>query len=282
MPGDATLITADEIETELLEEVRSAVADMPEPPHLGIIFVGDSDASAAFISKKQEACERVGCEATVFQYDAGISQEQLLREIEQLNADPGIHGILPQLPLPDHIDENAVFEAVSPEKDVDGLTEENLGKLLRGADAITPCTVGAILRMLEHEDVALDGADVTVINNSNLIGKPLTMALTRRDATVTVCHEKTADLARHTRAADIVITATGVPGLVTGDMLSEDAVVIDAGYSRVDGEPRGDVDMDSVRPVAGKVTPVPGGVGPLTVAMVIQNLLDCYGMQQEA
>lgn len=281
-PGDATLITADPIEEELMEEVRSAVAQLPETPHLGIVFVGDSDASAAFIAKKQEACERVGCASTVFQYDADIGEDELLAEIAQLNDDPDVHGILPQLPLPAHIDENAVFGAVSPEKDVDGLTEENLGKLLRGADAITPCTVGAILRMLEHEAVALEGADVTVINNSNLIGKPLALALTRRDATVTVCHEKTDDLEQHTRDADVVVTATGVPGLMTGDMLDDEAVVIDAGYSRVDGEPRGDVDMDSVRPVAAKVTPVPGGVGPLTVAMVIQNLVTCYRMQQDA
>jgi len=257
---------ASEIEEELLETDVS--------PHLEIIQVGDNPASSTYVEEKLEACGRVGFEARLNQFSEDVEEEKLIAKIEELNSNDSVHGILVQLPLPSQIDNNCVFNTLSPKKDVDGLTPLNLGKTLRGEKRLVPCSVEAIEKILEHEEIYLEGKKVAIINNSNLIGKPLSMALTQKGATVTLCHEDTKNLAKHTKEADIVVTATGAPGLLENEMIKDDTFVIDAGY-----EAGKKSESEKVKDKVSKISPEPGGVGPVTVAMTLKNLLKCYKLQ---
>lgn len=257
------------IASEIEEELNTDVS-----PHLEIIQVGDNSASETYIEEKLEACKRVGFEANLSKFSADIEEEKLLRKIDELNSNDSVHGILVQLPLPTQIDNNHVFNTLSPKKDVDGLTPLNLGKTLRGEEHLVPCSVKAIEKIIEHEEVDLEGKEVVVINNSNLIGKPLSMILSQKGATVTLCHEYTEDLEKHTRDADIVVTATGEPELLTENMVTEDTFVIDAGYEA--GEKSESVNVEDR---VSKISPEPGGVGPVTVAMTLKNLVKCYNLQ---
>ena len=265
---------------KISENIKREVESAEETPHLAVLLVGESDASKSFIQKKKEMCRELGSNFTLKTFERGIETEEIIETIEDLNKKNSIHGILPQLPLPG-IDENKVFEAIDPGKDVDGLTPENMGFLLRDNPKIVPGTVEAILDILEHYGIEIEGKDVTIVNNSNLIGKPLSMALTNRMATVTLCNVKTKNLKKHTKNADILITATGQPDLITADMIKEDAVVVDAGYAKEDGKVQGDVKFDEIKEKASKITPNPGGVGPVTVAVTMRNLLKCYRIQQD-
>jgi methylenetetrahydrofolate dehydrogenase (NADP+)/methenyltetrahydrofolate cyclohydrolase len=244
-------------------------------PGLAVVLVGSDPASQVYVRNKVTACEKAGMHSVLEQYPTEMTQEALLARIETLNADPSIHGILVQLPLPKHIDSHRVIEAIAADKDVDGFHISNAGLLMTGTPLFRPCTPYGVMKMLESEQVVLRGAVAVVVGASNIVGKPMAMLLQTAGATVTICNSKTRDLAWHTRHADIVIVATGKPGMVTGDMLKPGAIVIDVGINRgADGKLCGDVDYASAKEVAGAITPVPGGVGPMTIAMLLVNTME--------
>lgn len=244
-------------------------------PGLAVILVGQDPASQVYVKNKVAACEKAGLHSVLEQYPADMTQEALLSRIQTLNADRTIHGILVQLPLPRHIDAHRVIETIAAEKDVDGFHVSNAGLLMTGTPLFRPCTPYGVMKMLESEQAALRGAVAVVVGASNIVGKPMAMLLQSAGATVTICNSKTRDLAWHTRNADIVVVATGKPGMVTGDMIKPGAIVIDVGINRgADGKLCGDVDYASAKEVAGAITPVPGGVGPMTIAMLLVNTIE--------
>ena len=244
-------------------------------PGLAVILVGQDPASQVYVRNKVAACEKAGLHSVLEQYPADMTQEALLSRIETLNSDHRIHGILVQLPLPKHIDSHRVIETIAAQKDVDGFHVSNAGLLMTGTPLFRPCTPYGVMRMLESENVVLRGAVAVIVGASNIVGKPMAMLLQAAGATVTICNSKTRDLAWHTRHADIVVVATGKPGMVTGDMIKPGAIVIDVGINRgADGKLCGDVDYASVKEVAGAITPVPGGVGPMTIAMLLVNTIE--------
>jgi methylenetetrahydrofolate dehydrogenase (NADP+)/methenyltetrahydrofolate cyclohydrolase len=243
-------------------------------PTLAVILVGQDPASQVYVRRKQRACAEVGLVARDHLFPDGVDEARLLALVRELNADPGVHGILVQLPLPAGVDEDRVIEAVDPRKDVDGFHPENLGRLLAGRPRVVPGTPAGILEILDHYGIELKGAEAVVVGRSRIVGKPLGQLLLARHATVTTCHTRTRDLAAHTRRAEVLAVAAGRPAVVTGDMVRPDAVVIDVGVNRgADGQLTGDVDFASVAPRVRAITPVPGGVGPMTVAMLLRNTL---------
>ena len=241
-------------------------------PGLAVILAGDDPASKVYVRNKTHACEEVGVRSQQIDYPASVTQEELIGRIRKLNADPAVHGILVQLPLPKHIDSARVLEAVAPQKDVDGFHESNLGALLAGKPRVVPCTPAGVMRILEHAGVPLAGRHAVVIGRSNIVGKPVALLLLQKDATVTICHSKSTNLEMEAKKADILIAAVGRAKLVTAAMVKPGACVIDVGVNRLpDGKLAGDVDFDAVKEVAGAITPVPGGVGPMTIAMLLEN-----------
>ena len=253
----------------------AALAKKGIKPGLAVILVGQDPASQVYVRNKVAACEKAGLHSVLEQYPADMTQDALLSRIETLNVDPHIHGILVQLPLPKHIDSHRVIETIAAQKDVDGFHISNAGLLMTGTPLFRPCTPYGVMKMLESEQVVLRGAVAVIVGASNIVGKPMAMLLQAAGATVTICNSKTRDLAWHTRHADIVVVATGKPGMVTGDMIKPGAIVIDVGINRsADGKLCGDVDYASVKEVAGAITPVPGGVGPMTIAMLLVNTLE--------
>jgi methylenetetrahydrofolate dehydrogenase (NADP+)/methenyltetrahydrofolate cyclohydrolase len=241
-------------------------------PGLAVVLAGDDPASRLYVRNKIRACEQSGVRWELHEYAHDVPEATLVERIEGLNNDPGVHGILIQLPLPRPLDVSHILDTVSPAKDVDGFHLESLGALAAGRPGFVPCTPAGIMRMLEHERVPLAGRHAVVVGRSNVVGKPLALLLLQRDATVTICHSKTPALADTTRRADVLVAAAGRPGLITADMVKPGACVIDVGTNRLpNGKLAGDVDFDAVREVAGLISPVPGGVGPMTVAMLIAN-----------
>jgi methylenetetrahydrofolate dehydrogenase (NADP+) / methenyltetrahydrofolate cyclohydrolase len=244
-------------------------------PTLAVVLVGRDPASQVYVGRKRRAAETVGIVARDHLFPDGVAEPELLRLIHDLNADASVHGILVQLPLPSGVDEDRVIAAVDPGKDVDGFHPENLGRLLAGHPVAVPGTPAGILEILDHYGIELKGAEAVVVGRSRIVGKPLSQLLLLRHATVTVCHTRTRDLAAHTRRAELLCVAAGRPGVVTGDMVRPDAVVVDVGVNRLaDGKLAGDVDFASVSPRARAITPVPGGVGPMTVAMLMKHTLE--------
>jgi methylenetetrahydrofolate dehydrogenase (NADP+) / methenyltetrahydrofolate cyclohydrolase len=244
-------------------------------PGLAVILVGDDPASAVYVRNKVKACEQNGLFSNLDRLPADVSEVQLLARIEELNADPNIHGILVQLPLPRHINSHKVIETISAAKDVDGFHVANAGSLMTGMPQFRPCTPYGVMKMLEAYQIPTAGKNAVVIGRSNIVGKPMALLLLEAGATVTICHSKTADLAYHTRSADIVVAAVGKRGILTGDMVKPGAAVIDVGMNKTDeGKLCGDIDFASVSEVAGYVTPVPGGVGPMTITMLLVNTLE--------
>lgn len=244
-------------------------------PGLAVIVVGDNPASAVYVRNKVKACEDVGFHSVLERYEAGMSEEVLLARIAALNADPVIHGILVQLPLPAHIASERVLEAIAPQKDVDGFHVANAGALMVGAPEFKPCTPYGCMKLLESIEYPLRGARAVIVGASNIVGKPMAMLLLQAGATVTICNSKTRDLAHHTKDADILVVATGKPKMITGDMVKFGSVVIDVGINRLpDGKLCGDVDFDTAKYIAGWITPVPGGVGPMTITMLLMNTLE--------
>ncbi len=244
-------------------------------PGLAVIVVGDNPASQVYVRNKVKACEDVGFHSVLERYAVELGEEELLARIATLNADPAIHGILVQLPLPEHIASERVLEAIAPEKDVDGFHVANAGALMVGHPEFKPCTPYGCMKMLESIDYPIRGARAVIVGASNIVGKPMAMLLLQAGATVTICNSKTRDLAHHTKDADILVVATGKPRMISGDMVKTGAVVIDVGINRLpDGKLCGDVDFDTAKYIAGWITPVPGGVGPMTITMLLMNTLE--------
>ncbi|QWD80540.1 bifunctional methylenetetrahydrofolate dehydrogenase/methenyltetrahydrofolate cyclohydrolase FolD [Polynucleobacter sp. MWH-Spelu-300-X4] len=266
----------------LAKQVRSEIATRTSAlvakgikPGLAVLLVGEDPASQVYVRNKVKACEDVGMFSILERHSADLTEANLLKRIDELNKDPQIHGILVQLPLPKHIDSHRVIEAIAPEKDVDGFHVANAGALMIGAPLFRPCTPYGCMKMLESIDYPIRGARAVVIGASNIVGKPMAMLLLQAGATVTICNSKTKDLTAHTKEADILLVATGKPKMVTADMVKPGAVVIDVGINRLpDGKLCGDVDFDSVKEIAGAITPVPGGVGPMTITMLLLNTLE--------
>lgn len=273
----AKIIDGKAIAQEIRANLAKQVADLTaqgKTPGLHVVLVGDNPASKVYVRSKQKACEEAGIASTVHRLAEDTSREQLLGLINQLNADPKVHGILVQLPLPDHLDEEEVINTISPDKDVDGFHPLNVGKLQTGTGGFIPCTPAGILELVKRTEVPIAGQHVVVLGRSNIVGKPVATLFLQENATVTICHSRTKDVAAEARRADILIAAVGKPRLVKKDWVKPGAVVIDVGINRVDGEIVGDVDFEEVKEVAGAITPVPGGVGPMTIAMLLKATVE--------
>ncbi len=241
-------------------------------PGLAVIIVGDNPASKVYVKNKVKACHDVGLHSEVHELPADITETMLLKQIEDLNNNPQIHGILVQLPLPEHISDDRVLETISQDKDVDGFHLYNLGALVVGNTVFPPCTPYGVQCLLEYTDIPIEGQNAVVVGRSNIVGKPMALMLMHKGATVSICTSKTRDLSFYTRLADILVVAVGRPGIITGDMVKEGAAVLDVGINRTDeGKLVGDVDFESVKEKAGYITPVPGGVGPMTISMLVAN-----------
>jgi methylenetetrahydrofolate dehydrogenase (NADP+)/methenyltetrahydrofolate cyclohydrolase len=271
----ARLIDGKSLAAELRAALKPAVAALAArgaQPGLAAVLAGDDPASQVYVRMKTQACEEVGVRSALHRFGADVTEARLLQCIESLNRDPAVHGILVQLPLPAQLDAERVLAAVSPAKDVDGFHAENLGLLVRGTPRFVACTPAGVLRMIDHAGVTLAGRHAVVIGRSSIVGKPMALLLLQRNATVTICHSKTARLAELARQADVLVAAAGRPRMVGAEMVKPGACVIDVGTSRTaDGKLSGDVDFAAVSGIAGAISPVPGGVGPMTVAMLVAN-----------
>lgn len=285
----ANIIDGRKLAASLRAQIANGVAELKAgkglAPGLAVILVGDNPASVSYVTAKEKACAEVGIASREIRLAADVPEEELLSRIDELNRDPAIHGILVQLPLPRGFSEKKVIYAIAPEKDVDGFTPVNVGKMLIGDDCFLPCTPHGILKLVEAAGMDVSGKHVVVIGRSNIVGKPVAALFARKgkgaNATVTLCHTGTPDIARHTREADVVVVAAGRPNTLTGDMLKPGAVVIDVGVNRVPdpSAPKGyrlvgDADFESCASVASAITPVPGGVGPMTITMLLWNTLE--------
>jgi methylenetetrahydrofolate dehydrogenase (NADP+) / methenyltetrahydrofolate cyclohydrolase len=275
---------ASQIRAQVAERVM-ALVDQGIQPGLAAVVVGDDEASAMYLATKQKACADVGIRSEQANLPAYVTEGELLAAIRRLNRDPQLHGVIVQLPLPRHVSELRAQSAIDPSKDVDGLHPTNVGLMVRGEPAFPPATPYGIVELLLRSGVTLDGAEVVVVGYGELVGAPLSIMLAqdsiRGNATVTICHVRTRDLAAHTRRADILVAAAGVPGMIGADMVKPGAVVVDVGVHRTEEGVVGDVRFDEVRKVAGMITPVPGGVGPMTVAMLLVNTVTAAELQGE-
>jgi methylenetetrahydrofolate dehydrogenase (NADP+)/methenyltetrahydrofolate cyclohydrolase len=271
----ATIIDGKSLAAATRQSLKSrldALAARGVRPGLAAVLVGTDPASRVYVRNKARACEETGVHSEVHEFPQDVSENSLLERLARLNADPRVHGILVQLPLPRHLAQDRILAAVSPAKDVDGFHALNLGALLQGRPGFVPGTPAGVMRLLEHAAVPLAGRRAVIVGRSTIVGKPLALLLLQKDATVTICHSKTADLAATTRQADILVAAVGRAKLITADMVKPGACVIDVGVNRTaDGKLAGDVDFAAAKEIAGSITPVPGGVGPMTVAMLIVN-----------
>ncbi len=284
----AEIIDGKKIAAEMRAELKLEAERLKQQniiPGLGVILVGDDPASLSYVTGKKRACENMGIYSDDNHLPADTSQQQLISLIQRMNTDPKINGILVQLPLPKQLDESEVIMTIAPEKDVDGFHPVSVGKMVAGKPAFLPCTPHGIVQLLLRSNVKIEGADVVIVGRSNIVGKPLANILIQKsqtgNATVTVCHTRTKNLAEHTRRADILIAAAGRPNTITADMVKDGAVVIDVGVNRVDDPTRergyrlvGDVDFEAVKEKASKITPVPGGVGPMTITMLLYNTVE--------
>ena len=265
---------AAETRADIAQRVAAFEKEKGFKPGLAVIIVGENPASQVYVRNKKKACEDVGMYSIVIEMPEATTQDELMVKIEELKNDTAIHGILVQLPLPAHLDEDAVIAAIPPEKDVDAFHAQNTGKIMIGDFDFLPCTPAGVMKMLEYEGVEIEGKECVVVGRSNIVGKPQAMLLLHKNGTVTICHSKTKNLAEVTKRADILVVAVGRADFITGDMIKPGAVVIDVGMNRgSDGKLTGDVDFDTASKVAGMITPVPGGVGPMTITMLLENTL---------
>jgi methylenetetrahydrofolate dehydrogenase (NADP+)/methenyltetrahydrofolate cyclohydrolase len=284
----AKILSGETVSVEMREEMRREVKILKDEhdltPGLAVVLVGDDPASATYVRNKKRACRDVGIHSVENKFETDLSEDALLGVVKELNADETIHGILVQLPLPDHIDENKVLNTITPSKDVDGLHPVNLGKLQRGEDGFLPCTPHGVQQILLRSNIEIEGKHVVIVGRSTLVSKPLAGILIQKNpsanATVTLCHTGTKDIAAHTRQADILVVAAGRPNTITADMVTEGSVVIDVGINGVPDKTKkrgyrlvGDVDFDSVSKKASAITPVPGGIGPMTITMLLHNTI---------
>ncbi|MCL5038122.1 MAG: bifunctional methylenetetrahydrofolate dehydrogenase/methenyltetrahydrofolate cyclohydrolase FolD [Chloroflexi bacterium] len=264
---------ANEIKEKLSEEIKR-LAGKGIIPGLAVIMVGDNPASQVYVNNKEKACEKVGIKSWVYRLPAETPEKEVLKLIDELNGNDEVHGILVQLPLPGHIDEGKVMNLILPEKDADGFHPYNMGRLLIGEDGPVPCTPAGIMELIHRTGIEMKGKEAVVVGRSNIVGKPVALLLLREHATVTICHSRTRDLPGVCRRADVLVAAVGRAGMIKKDFVKPGAVVIDVGINRVDGKLAGDVDFDEVKEVAGHITPVPGGVGPMTIAMLLVNTVE--------
>ena len=270
----AKLLDGKTISAELEEKLKlrvKALANKGIIPGLTVILVGEDPASQTYVSNKEKACARLGIRSKTIRMPEETTQQELENAILEANADPSVHGILVQLPLPQHLDSDRALSLILPEKDVDGFHDINMGRLARGLECTVACTPKGALYMLKQAGISISGKEAVVVGRSNIVGKPMAMLLLQENATVTICHSRTANLAEHTRRADILVAAIGKPRFITADMVKEGAVVVDVGINRVGGKLCGDVDFEPVAEKAAWITPVPGGVGKMTIAMLMDN-----------
>lgn len=264
---------------EIKENLKQQVKEINAKIKLVVILVGDNQSSQIYVASKEKACKLVGIESETILIDKNAPQKTVIDAIEKANLDDSVHGILVQLPLPKHMDEKTIINMIDPRKDVDGLTFINQGKLFNNVSGIVPATPLGIMHLIDSHKLDLSGKNAVVIGRSALVGKPIAQMLLARNATVTTAHSKTVDLVSLTRSADILVVAIGKPHFITSDMVKEGAIVIDVGINRVYGRIDGDVDFENVSQVASYITPVPGGVGPMTIACLLENVINCYKLQ---
>lgn len=279
--------TADQVKLEIAEKVKSIVEKGGKRPHLAAILVGNDGASQTYVGHKEKACAQVGFKSTLLRFDSTITQELLISEIKKINEDKDIDGLIVQLPLPKHIDEQAIIEAIDPKKDVDGFHPENVGRMVIGLPAFVSATPDGIMELLARYEIDTKGKHCVILGRSNIVGRPMSNLLSQKsnpgDCTVTMCHSRTKDIKSHTLQADIIVAALGVPEFLKGDMVKEGAVVIDVGITRVEADTKtgfrlvGDVKFDEVAPKCSYITPVPGGVGPMTIVSLLKNTLKASG-----
>jgi len=276
---DYMLLDGKMLSNKIKNELKAEFAKLDPKPKLVVILVGDDPASKLYVQSKQKACEEVGVISETILLDSTITEEQLVLEIERLNNDPTVHGILVQLPLPKHLNETLIINTISDKKDVDGFHIYNKGRLINNLETIVPATPLGVLTLLKEYNIEIKGKHAVVIGRSNIVGRPMAALLLNHDATVTICHRYTENLKQYTLMADIIVCAVGKPNLITADMVKEGAVIIDVGINRLGKKVVGDVDFENVKDKASAITPVPGGVGPMTIAMLLSNLLKCYQNQ---
>ncbi|HIG97864.1 TPA: bifunctional methylenetetrahydrofolate dehydrogenase/methenyltetrahydrofolate cyclohydrolase FolD [Candidatus Woesearchaeota archaeon] len=272
----ATIIDGKKAAERIKARIKAEVAMLKAKPGLAAVLVGENPASKVYVDIKRKTCDEVGVYSELYKLPEETTEKELLHLIDKLNKSERIHAILVQLPLPKHISEENVLKEIAIDKDVDGFSMINVGRLASGEETAVPCTPKGVIRLLEENGIEVAGKNAVVIGRSNIVGKPVAMLLLNRNATVTVCHSKTRQLGEYTKGADILVVAVGKPKLVNGDMIKEGATVIDVGINRIDGKLVGDVDFESAMKKAAYLTPVPGGVGPMTVAMLIENTLERY------
>ncbi len=273
------LMSGKDCSNYIKEEIKKELNNINNKLKLVVIRVGEDAASKVYINSKKKACESFNIDFEEIVYPDNITDDILINKINELNNDTKVTGILLQLPIPNHLNKDKIINTIDYKKDVDGLTTINIGKLNNNEKSIIPCTALGIINMLKYYEVNLEGSNVVIVGRSNLVGKPLIPLLLKNNATVTVCHSKTKDLKSHLLNADIIICAVGKKHLITKDMVNSGAVIIDVGINRIDGKLYGDVDFDNVKDIASKITPVPGGVGVMTVTSLISNIIECYKLQ---
>jgi len=275
----AKIIDGKAIAKKIREQLKEKVSKLKVKPGLAVVLVGEDPASEVYVNMKEKKCNEIGFNSKKIVLPADIDELELLRIVDELNNDPKIHGMLVQLPLPDHINEQLIIDAILPHKDADGFNPINMGNMLIGKNIILPATPKGMMKLIESTGVDLKGKHAVVVGRSNIVGKPISILLQQKHCTVTMCHSRTKPLEQYTKQADILIAAVGKPNLITKDMVKPGAIVIDAGTSKVDGKLVGDVNYEEVSQIASHITPVPGGVGPMTIACLLENTLECMELQ---
>jgi len=277
----AKIIDGKKIADKILNELKKKIKNLKQKPGLALVLVGNNPASEIYVNFKEKTCKEVGFYCERFNLDKDIGELDLLKLINELNQKTNLHGILVQLPLPKQIDEHLIVNSILPHKDVDGFTPVNLGNLVSENTIMAPATARAVLHLVDSTGIRIEGKNAVVVGRSKIVGKPLAMMMLEKNATVTICHSRTKNLAEHTEKADILVAAVGKPRLITREMVKEGAVVIDVGINRIGNKIVGDVDFENVKEVAGFITPVPGGVGPMTIAMLLDNTLKALELAQK-
>ena len=265
-----------QLSLEIQEELKHTIKYEMIKPSVAVIQIGDDQASTTYIKNKEKACDNIGIYFRYFKFEDGTPELTIINKIKELNNDDSVNGIIIQLPLPERYNEKRLVNQIINSKDIDGLTDINLGRLLNGKKTLVPCTPLGVMELLKKYEVELKGKHVVIVGKGKLTGKPLTYLMLNEGATVTVCHSKTVDLAKYTNDADVLISATGINNLITEDMVKDGVVVVDVGINYEEGKIKGDVDFDKVSKKASLITPVPGGVGPMTIAMLLKNIVTCY------
>lgn len=272
-----TILDGKKLSIKILDELSEKILKSDKKPHLVVILVGEDPASQLYVGMKEKAAQKIGIKSTVLKYPKDTNEKTLLDKIHELNNDNSVHGILVQLPIPKQINEKNIIQAICPKKDADGITPENVGKISLGVEPYAyPCTPKGVLKLLDEYNIDLESKNIVMVGRSNIVGKPLAQMLLNKNATVTICHSKTKNLSDITKTADILISAVGVAKLINNNMVKNNSVIVDVGTSKIDGKLFGDVDFESVSKLASHITPVPGGIGPMTIACLMENAFELF------